>query len=478
MTEQHSAPRLPAADLDHRAGLADLARAVTGSVYTPGDPGYARGVVGFNLRSAHAPLAVVAAADASDVRLAVEFAAARDIPVGVVSTGHQPFPRQEDFLLITTGSLRSVEIDAGRAVARVGAGARWSDVLAPAQQVGLAPLNGSAPHVGVVGYTLGGGLSPVLGRSHGWAADHLLSVELVTPDGVLRRVSADAEPELFAGLRGGRSNFGVVTELEFRLFPVTSFYGGALYYPAEDVAAVLDAYTEVARDVPDEFTCSVALLNLPPLPEIPEVFRGRFLAHVRIAHTGTDESAEKLIAPFRALGTPLVDTVGRHPFSAYPGVHADPTEAAPYEERSALLTALPREAIVRVLDRVGPESGSPVSVLEIRHLGGALTGRRASEATPALTRAAEFIVWGATVGPPEVVEAGEGDLRGLLTDLEQWTTGGKYQNFTGRDDVAADLFTAAELDRLSDLKRRYDPRNLFRVNNHTIAPEPGLGTAD
>ncbi|MFJ3494219.1 FAD-binding oxidoreductase [Streptomyces sp. NPDC086091] len=478
MTEQYSDHRPPTSDLDRQAGLADLARAVTGSVHTPGDAGYAAGVTGFNLRSGHEPLAVVAAADSSDVRLAVQFAATHGIPVGVVSTGHQPFPRQKGFLLITTGALRSVKIDAERAVARVGAGVRWAEVVAPAHEVGLAPLSGSAPHVGVVGYTLGGGLSPVLGRSHGWAADHLLSVELVTPDGVLRRVSADAEPELFAGLRGGRSNFGVVTELEFKLFPVTSFYGGGLYYPAENVAAVLDAYAQVVQDVPDEFTVSVALLNLPPLPEIPEVFRGKFLAHVRITHTGTDEAAEKLIAPFRALGAPLVDTVGRHPFSAYPGVHADPTEAAPYEEQSVLLTALPHEAVAHVLDRVGPESGSPVGVLEIRQLGGALTGPRASAAVPALTRDAEFIVWGATVGPPEVVAAGEADLRSLLTDLDKWATGGKYQNFTGREDVAADLFTAAELDRLRELKRRYDPRNLFRVNNHTVAPEHGAGTGD
>ncbi|MFJ4827282.1 FAD-binding oxidoreductase [Streptomyces bacillaris] len=456
--------------------LAGLARRVTGSVLTPGDADYLTEVTGFNLRSAHRPLAVVAAAGGADVREAVGFAAAHGIPVGVMATGHQPFPAREDFLLVTTGAMRGVEIDADRAVARVGAGARWADVVDLAQAAGLAPLNGSAPDVGVVGYTLGGGLSPFLGRSCGWAADHVVSAELVTADGALRRVSADAEPELFAGLRGGRSNFGIVTELEIGLFPVTSFYGGGIYYAAEQVEAVLGAFTEAVRDAPDAFTCSVALLNVPPLPEIPEVFRGRFLAHVRVTHLGSDAEAEKLIAPFRALGTPVLDTVGRHPYSAYALVHTDPVDPAPYEEESVLLTGLPGETATRLLASAGPAAGSPVSVVEVRHLGGALaacgSGASAVPGSDAL-----FSVWGATVGPPEAVDAGSEVLRGLMKDLGPWSTGRKYQNFTAREDGAADIFTSGELERLRALKRRYDPRNLFRVNNHNIAPAPDSGTA-
>jgi hypothetical protein len=314
--------------------VAELADRIEGSVFAPDDAGYVEAIAGFNLRSQHRPCLVVAAAGAADVQAAVAFAAARDLPVGVMATGHQPFPAADGFLLVTTRAMRTVEIDAERGVARVGAGALWSDVVEPAQAEGLAPLNGSSPLVGVVGFTLGGGLSPFLGRSYGWAADHVVAIEVVTPDGALRRVSAEVEPELFWGLRGGRSNFGVVTELEIGLFPVTSFYGGGIFFPAEHVEAVVRAFPEVVRDAPDAFTCSVALLNFPPVPEIPEPLRGRFLAHVRVTHLGSDEEAEKLIAPFRAIGEGVLDTVGRHPYSAFALVHTDPADPFPYEDRA------------------------------------------------------------------------------------------------------------------------------------------------
>ncbi|MFF6908353.1 FAD-binding oxidoreductase [Streptomyces sp. NPDC012389] len=462
-----------------RAPLADLRRRLTGPVLTAGDDGYTAAATGFNLRSAHRPLAVAAAVDTADVQAAVGFAAAHGIPVGVLSTGHQPFPAQEGFLLITAGAMRTVEIDAARSVARVGAGARWADVVGPAQAAGLAPLNGSAPDVGVIGYTLGGGLSPFLGRTYGWAADHIVRAEVVTPDGRLRHVSADEEPELFAGLRGGRSNFGVVTALEIRLFPVTSFYGGGIYYPAENVRAALDAYAEVTRDAPDALTCSVALLNVPPLPDIPELFRGRLLAHVRVAHLGPDAEAEQLIAPLRTVGPGLLDTIGRHPYSAYPAVHTDPAEPTPYEEKSTLLTCLPREALDRIARSAGPAPDgtvSPVSVVEIRHLGGALSRYPTGTDRFRPAEDAQFSVWGATIGPPQAVDAGIEVLRNLTDGLKPWSTGRAYQNFTAREASATDIFTPAELARLRAVKRRYDPRNLFRVNNHTISPAPAPTT--
>ncbi|WP_328356120.1 FAD-binding oxidoreductase [Streptomyces sp. NBC_00445] len=450
-----------ATELDHR---------ITGSVFTPDDAGYSAAVAGFNLLSQHRPGLVVAASTTADVQAAVAFAAAHDLPVGVMATGHQPFPLADGFLLITTGEMNAVEIDADRSVARVGAGARISDVVELAQTAGLAPLHGASPTVGAVGFTLGGGLSPFLGRTHGWAADHVVSIEVVTPDGVLRRVSAETEPELFWGLRGGRSNFGVVTELEIELFPVTSFYGGGMYYSAGDVEAVLRAFPDVVRNAPDGFTCSVALLNFPPIPEVPELLRGRLVAHVRVVHLGSDEEAEKLIAPFRAIGPAVSDTVGRHPYSEFDAVHADPVDPAPYEEHSAALTDLPAEAVDRLVENARLIVGSPVTALEIRHLGGALA-KRPSAASPIAARDAVFNVWGVTMGPPEVVDAGITVLREMVERLEPWATGHTVTNFAGRDDRAEQVFAAADLDRLRRLKRQYDPRNLFRVNNHNITPE-------
>ncbi|MCX4903966.1 FAD-binding oxidoreductase [Streptomyces sp. NBC_00878] len=450
--------------------IAELAKRIGGSVFAPDDAGYAEAVAAFNLRSQHRPWLVVAAATTADVQAAVGFATAHGMPVGVMATGHQPFPVTEGFLLITTGALSTVEIDAERAVARVGAGARWKDVVEPAQAAGLAPLHGSAPDVGVVGFTLGGGQSPFLGRTYGWAADHVNSIEVVTADGALRRVSAECEPELFWGLRGGRSNFGVVTELEIGLFPVTSFYGGGLYYPAEDIEAVIRAYFEVVRDAPDALTCSLAVLNFPPVPEVPEPMRGKSFAHVRVTHLGSDDEAEKLILPFRDIGSAVVDTVGRHPYVEFAAVHTDPTDRFPYEEQGITVTDLPAEAIDVIVRDARRAAGSPVTALEIRHLGGALA-RRPGEAAPVAVREAVFSVWGVTAGPPEVVNAGMAVLDDMLRNLTPWSTGYVYTNFAGRDDRAEDVFTAADLQRLRTLKQFYDPHNLFRANNHNITPE-------
>ncbi|MEU6061319.1 FAD-binding oxidoreductase [Streptomyces sp. NPDC047097] len=449
--------------------VGELAAHVTGAVLTPGDEGFAAEAAGFNLRSRHRPALIVAAESAADVQAAVRFAAAHGMPLGVLATGHQPFPARDGFLLLTTRAMRGVRIDAERRVARVAAGAVWSDVVGPAQAAGLAPLNGSSPRVGVVGFTLGGGHSPFLGRSVGWAADHVVSIEAVTADGTLHQVTAESDPELFWGLRGGRSNFGVVTALEIELFPLTSFYGGGIYHPAERTEEVLRAFTEVVPGAPDDFTCSVALLNMPPLPEIPEPFRGRALVHLRVAGLGTDEETERLIAPFRAIGPGLVDTVARHPYEAFAAVHADPDRPAPYEERSTLLAELPAEAVERLLECARRGAGGPVTVLELRHFGGALN-RTPAHAAPVAAREAAFSLWGATVGPPEAVAAGYDSLSEVMERLSPWSTGRTYTNFTAREDRAEDVFTPAELDRLRALKRLHDPANLFRVNNHTIAP--------
>ncbi|MEU0360393.1 FAD-binding oxidoreductase [Streptomyces cyaneofuscatus] len=449
--------------------LRELAHRITGSLFTPDDEHFAAEAAGFNLLSTHRPALIVAAASATDVQAAVAFAAEHGLAVGVMATGHQPFPAEDGFLLVTTRAMRSVRIDVDRSVARVAAGATWAEVVKPAQAVGLAPINGSSPTVGVVGFTLGGGHSPFLGRSLGWAADHVVSIEVVTADGELRRVTAASDPDLFWALRGGRSNFGVVTELEIELFPLTSFYGGGIYFAAEDVEAVLRTFPEVVRDAPDDFTCSVALMNVPPIPEVPELFRGRFLAHLRVVGLGSDEETEKLIAPFRAIGPGLLDSVGRHPYGAFAAVHADPAHAAPYEERSALLSDLPSEAVDRLVAGARREAGGPITVLELRQLGGALA-RTPEGAAPIAAREAGFSVWGATIGPPEVIEAGYAALATVLAELAPWSTGLLFANFTDRKAGAASVFSREELERLRWLKRQHDPGNLFRVHNHNIAP--------
>src|SRR5690348_6661152 len=248
---------------------AALAAAVAGPVLLPGDAGYDEERAVFNLNHELVPAVIVAADSAADVQVAGTCAAGQRRPVLVKTTGHQVVGTAPGAVVIATHRMNDVTVDAAARTARVGAGVLWTEVIEKAAAAGLAPLNGSNPKVGVSGYTLGGGLSPTLGRSHGYAADHVRSLEVVTADGELRHVDAQSEPELFWALRGVKGNFGVVTALEFDVFPVSRLYGGAIYFPGERMADVLRAWTAWHPGTPEAMTSSFAVLRLPPRPGLP-----------------------------------------------------------------------------------------------------------------------------------------------------------------------------------------------------------------
>src|ERR1700710_100024 len=255
---------------------ATLVLAVTGSVLLPGDAGYDEERAVFNLNHELRPAVIVVAQSAADVQAAVAFAAGQHRPVLVKTTGHQIVGTACGAVLITTHQMNGVAIDAVGRTARVGAGALWAEVVQKAATAGLAPLNGSNPTVGVAGYTLGGGLSPTLGRSHGYAADHVRSLDVVTPDGKLRHVDAESEPGLFWALRGGKGNFAVVTALEFDLFPVSRLYGGAIYFPGKRTADVLRVWADWHPSTPEDMVTSIAVMRMRSIPKVPEPVRGKF----------------------------------------------------------------------------------------------------------------------------------------------------------------------------------------------------------
>ncbi len=216
----------PGQSLAFRPGsIARLRESVDGGVSAPGEDGY--DVEGFNTNVAHQPALVVSARNTADVRKAVEFGAAAGVPIAVQATGHGAIAA-DGALLVDTRHLRTVSVDPQRRTAHVAAGTRWHHAVGAAAQHGLAPLNGTALSAGVIGYTLGGGLSP-LGRAFGFASDHVRSAELVAADGSVRRVTAGSDPDLLWALRGAKGNLGIVTELESGLFPVLGIYGGGLY---------------------------------------------------------------------------------------------------------------------------------------------------------------------------------------------------------------------------------------------------------
>src|SRR3954451_4687133 len=272
---------------------APLVATVAGSVLLPGDAGYDDERAVWNLNHELVPAVIVVPESAADVRAAVTFAAGQHRPVLVKTTGHQIVGPAHGAVVIATRRMNDVVVDGVRRTARVGAGAIWSEVVEEAAKAGLAPLNGSNPTVGVLGYTLGGGLSPTLGRSHGYAADHVRSLDVVTADGKLRHVDAESEPDLFWAMRGGKGNFGVVTALEFDLFPASRLYGGGIYFPGERTADVLRAWTAWHPDTPETMISSFAALRLPPLPQVPKPLRGVFAVSLRIAYDGTAEDGER-----------------------------------------------------------------------------------------------------------------------------------------------------------------------------------------
>jgi FAD/FMN-containing dehydrogenase len=442
---------------------------VTVHVAGPGEPEYT--VTRANSIVQERPAGVVTARSAVDVREAVRHAVSAGLPVAVQATGHAYTTAADGALLISTREMTDVTVDPVARTARVAAGVRAGELITAAAEHGLAPINGASLTVGTVGFTLGGGLGP-LGRSYGYAADNVRSLEIVTADGESRTASPTEEPELFWGVRGSRGNLGVVTSLEMDLVPVTRLYGGGLFFDGASTAAVLDVYREWVSTVPDSMSSSVALLRLPPFETIPEPIRGKFVLHVRIAYTGDAESGAQLVAPLRAVAPALIDAVGEMPYTEVGTIHNDPPDPAPFVERSALLRTLEPETLKVLLELAGPEVDAPLALVELRQLGGAL-GRAPSRPSAVGFRSAAFSVFVGTVGLPELVEPAH-ELHGRLVEaLSPWRVGGPFLSFLSGTDLApedvASAYEPADYARLRGLKAVVDPANVFRVN-HNIPP--------
>jgi FAD/FMN-containing dehydrogenase len=451
------------------ADLTRLAAEVTGPVLQPGDERYAEETATWNLAVPQHPAVVVGAATAADVRAAVRFAAVQDLPVAVVATGHSAVVRSDGAVLINLRRMDGVTVDAEARTATVGGGVEMQALLDAAAEEGLAPLAGSSPNVGVVGFTLGGGLSPALGRAYGFAADHVRSAEIVTPDGELRRIDADTEPDLFWAVRGGKGNFGVITSLTIGLMPVTRLYGGGLFYGGEHVREVLAAYRRTAARAPEELTVSFAFLRLPALPFVPEPLQDRFTVHVRVAYLGSATDGERLIAELRGAAPTLIDSVGEMPHAAVSAIHADPVDPLPAYEISSALHDFPQEAAEALIAAAGPHVDLPVLMIEIRHLGGALA-REPAVPNAVGNRDAKFHFFAGTIGAPGMADTFRGTLDGLAGTLSPWSTGRKQINFlTGYDTTPEAVRKAYEpetYERLMRVKTAYDPGNLFRINHN------------
>lgn len=401
----------------------DLRRVFSGPVHQPGEADYDTQRAALNPALNARPVVVAEATSPANVRAAVTWARTHDVPLAVQSTGHGTHVPANGGLLLKTGRMATVLVDPDRRIAKVGAGARWGDVVAAAAPFGLIPLSGTSPVVGVAGYTFGGGFG-LLSRTFGLAADSLVRADLVTADGEAVTATRDRNADLFWAVRGGGGNFGVATSLEVRLYPVTEVQAGVLRFPVERAAETLAFYGEWAASEPDQLTTAILL-------DQSDTFG------IKAMYVGTAADAGRALHPLWSVaGSPVAGGVSRTNYAdiALPSV-------AP--RNFDLYRTLPVDELV---DLVSDES---VAGVEVKHWGGAIA--TATDAGPAAHRDVPFSV--AVNGPAESV-----------TKVRRHSTGGSFLNFHHNPATVEAAFTPDNYRRLTSVKRDWDPDNVFHTN--------------
>ena len=441
-----------------------------GKVMLPGDDGFDEARRAWNLAVDQRPAAIAFPESAAEVAATVRYAAERGLRVAAQGTGHNagPLGPLADTVLLRTGRMRGIQVDPQARTARVEAGAVWLDVVHAAARHGLAALAGSSPDVGVAGYTLGGGMG-FLGRKYGLAANSVVAAEVVTADGRLVRADHEHESDLFWALRGGGGSFGVVTALEFRLFPHTHAYAGVLWYPIERGSEVLHAWGELTRGgPPDELTTVGRFLNVPPIPEIPEPVRGKSFVIVEAYHLGDPAQADALLAPLRALG-PINDTITTIPVPALSHLHMDPEQPVPGAGDGLMIDRLPSEAIDAFVGAAGAGAAFPLQSVEVRHLGGEFARPRPGNGALASIDA-QYGLYAVGMTPvPALVAPVMGQIEVVKRALAPWAASQTYLNFCETRSPAALFWTEQAYQRLRRIKADVDPGDVIR-SNHPVPP--------
>ncbi|MDN3494879.1 FAD-binding oxidoreductase [Planococcus sp. APC 4015] len=444
--------------LDHLASLLD------GDLTLPGQLRWDDARRAWQLAVDQHPVAVVEAESVADIVATVHAAARAGLRVAPQSTGHnaQPLGPLEDTILLRTNRMRGVTIDAEGMSARVEAGAIWADVVAPAAEHGLAALAGSSPTVGVVGYTLGGGIG-WLARSHGLASNSVTAIEVVDAAGGIRRVDAEHDADLFWALRGGGGAAAIVSAMEFRLYPLTEVFAGALMWPIDRAADVVDAWRQWVRDVPASVTSLSRVLRYPTIPDLPPFLQGRSFVSIEFAIQEEASVAEEMLHALRAL-QPEIDTAAVTPVSRLGMLHGDPPTPVPAFGEVILLAELNADCVEAFVEGATDDAAGPLLSIEMRHLGGELApGRGEGGALDALD--AEALVFAVGTTPtPEARAAVTAAAGRMIGAVERWGSPREFANFVEQPRDAEKLY-GQSLDRLRRIKAAYDPTDLIRSNH-------------
>jgi len=436
----------------------------------PGEADYEAAAEVFNLYAPLRPAAALTARTVDQVRAAVARAAAEDMPVRMHSTGHASAAARpmDGALLIRTALDAPVDVDAAARTVRIPAGARWgavADALAPH---GLSVAHGSSPTVGAIGYLLGGGLS-CYARTTGLAANAVRAVELVTADGQVRRADPVQDPELLWALRGGGGGFGVVTAMEIEAFPADSVITGALFWSARHAPRLLRAWRDWALDAPPAVTTSLRIMNLPDLPEVPPALRGGTVLGIdgTVLCIGGDLAAAQarardLLGPLRAIAEPLLDTWQETNATAVLSTHMDPTDPVPILGDHMLLGGLDDVTIDRLLGLAGTGSGSPLVLVGLRQLGGALA---VPDPRGGVLNHLDAAYAYSAAGVPEseadtalIVER----CNAIRTVLAPWDTGRTAPTFVDNVHQPQGHLDDDQVRALDRVRDRVDPAGLFR----------------
>ena len=442
---------------------------IAGSLLAAGDPGYEQARRGWNLSIDQRPALVLIAENVHDVVAGVRLAQAAGLGIAVQLSGHGIQQPAQEALLIVTSRMNSVQVDPAARTARVEAGAMWRQVLAASTPLGLAPLMGTSPDVGVAGFTLGGGIG-WLARRYGLAADSVRSFDIVTPDGQLRHASSTENDDLFWALRGGGGNFGVVTGLEFSLYPVATLYGGNLTYPARLAGEALRFFRDWTRTVPRELTSSIAIGKFPSLPQVPAALRGKTEVTVRAAFTGRAEDGRALIQPWLDWQAPDSNSFREMPFAEVATIQNDPVNPTSSTAACEMFDELSDAALDLIVHHTS-DPASPLLFSLLLQAGGAIAEAEASSSAIGNREASFYLVMGALVAAPEACAAPQAAIRRYQADLRPHLRGGVYLNFISGCIAQAetrqrtkDAYRAESFQRLAALKAKYDPDNLFRFS--------------
>ena len=439
-------------------------------IVLPHDPSWDEARRAWNLAVDQRPAAVAFPESAEDVQAVVRWARTRGLRIAPQGTGHNAHPLGSlaHTVLLKTERMRGVQIDPQAQRARVDAGVLWAEVTDAAAKHGLAALAGSSADVGVVGYTLGGGLS-WLSRRYGLAANSVRAVELVNADGELVRADAEHNSDLFWALRGGGGSFGVVTALEFTLYPITDVYAGILFFPLERGAEVLRAWRRWVDAVPDEVTSIGRFLQFPPLPALPDHLRGQSFVIVEAVSLLGQDATDELLRPLRALG-PERDTFATMPVQELKHLHMDPERPVPGAGDGMVLADISDAAIDALVQTAGAGSHSPLLSIELRHAGGALA-RSVPGSGAVSSIEGRFVLFAVGMAPtPEAGAAVTAHVELVQNALAQWDSGHAFSNLATKRERGERLFGDLTYRRLQTVKAAVDPDDVFRSNHPVRLP--------